>query len=321
MMACSPDAGSVPSVTSGGTGAGASGGSPAGGNASGGGSPTGGSVGEDGGATGSGRPSVGCGETWAPADVELEERRRSPDILVARRERMVVGEIREYLLAVPVDYDSERPYPLVFGFHGGSGDREQLRRYMNLGSARRTQCDPECGCHWVDQLGEPEDECVQNAQIPYETSVDVETSERDEQEPILRAYVGCDPKYPVVFADHWRREQDPSEPEGERWHNPPFWSEHLIWEFFMRPPRRTRTEWSRPAASPGRGFLLNWRSSFGPFSGDGLLFSFDRVLVVGGMVALKIQEARKWGASKKGNSSQSRKKTAARPSKKRKGRR
>jgi poly(3-hydroxybutyrate) depolymerase len=68
-----------------------------------------------------------------PADAELEQSRRgAPAMLVARRSLVIAGVERRYLLAVPPEYDPDRPYPLVFGFHGSGGDREQLRRYMNV---------------------------------------------------------------------------------------------------------------------------------------------------------------------------------------------
>ena len=277
--------------------------------------------------------------------------------LIARRTMTVQGVERNYLVAVPVDYNPDQPYPLVFAFHGAGGDREQLRSYMNVeipaaGNAvviypeglvlpdrgstgwdlgddsddlvfvdqllekysaelcidlgrvfatghsfggcmtnsvgcfrgnvfraiapvagcgpfsraecvgrvaslqihsskdtstgyagaiqtcthhlRANGCDetPECGCHWVDDLESPEDECVQEAQVPYATEVPVETTEQDDAPPVLRQYVGCDENYPVAFADHWHRED--RDGQDERWHNPPPWAEALIWEFFSR---------------------------------------------------------------------------------------
>src|SRR5690606_11817846 len=89
---------------------------------------------------------------------------------------------------------------------------------------------PACGCHWVDDLQEPEDECVQEAQVPYETEVPVETTERDDAPPVLRQYIGRDADYPVAFVDHWYRED--RDGQDERWHNPPPWAGALIWEFF-----------------------------------------------------------------------------------------
>jgi poly(3-hydroxybutyrate) depolymerase len=69
------------------------------------------------------------------ADAMMEAPRRggSP-MLVARRSIMLNGVERPYLLAVPPGYDPSKAHPLIFGFHGSGGDREQLRRYMNLES-------------------------------------------------------------------------------------------------------------------------------------------------------------------------------------------
>jgi poly(3-hydroxybutyrate) depolymerase len=78
-------------------------------------------------------PSSGCGTPWMPADAMMEESRRGGGpMLVARRTIMHAGIERLYLLAVPPAYDPNRPYPLIFGFHGSGGDREQLRGYMNV---------------------------------------------------------------------------------------------------------------------------------------------------------------------------------------------
>jgi poly(3-hydroxybutyrate) depolymerase len=282
-------------------------------------------------------------------------------MLVARREVAINGVQRLYLLAVPPEYDASRPYPLVFGFHGSGGDREQLRGYMNVeapaagqaifiypeglvvndgatgwelsnesddltfvdtllaqyeselcidekrvfatghsfggcmsntvgcyrgtefraiapvagcsGGGRNTTCSgriaslqihspkdtstdyggaigactrylrantcdemPACGCHYVDGLEDPSDECVQQAQEPYSTSVSLVDAERDEQPAVARSYLGCDPGYPVVFVDHWRREREEVGDPSERWHNPPPWTGALIWEFFSGLP-------------------------------------------------------------------------------------
>jgi predicted esterase len=272
----------------------------------------------------------------------------------------VAGVMREYLVAVPMAYDPNRPYPLVIGLHGSGGDRQQLRGYMDvetpaaggaifiypsglpasggstgwslgngsddlafidaliaqysaelcidrrrvfatghsfggcmsntLGcfrgellraiapvagcgpSGRNTACTgriatlqihspkdtqtnysggitactrylrangcdemPTCGCHFVDGA-EPGAMCVQLAQEPYQTSVSMAATDRDEQPPTARSYLACDALYPVVFVDHWRRERAAIGDPGERWHNPPPWSGALIWEFFSRLP-------------------------------------------------------------------------------------
>ncbi len=325
---------------------------------------------DSGGTGGGGNPSSGCGVDWTPADVELDTQRNGPTMQVARRTMEVAGATREYLVAAPEVYDFNRAYPLVFGFHGGSGDREQLRRYMNVenpadgnaimiypsgpvledrgttgwdldadsddllfvdaliekytgelcidetqifatghsfggcmsntvgcfrgdvfraiapvagcGPFSRASCvgqvatlqihspldtatdyggavsactrylrasgcseQPACGCHWVDEVEDPADECIQEAQQPYETTVDVGATNQDDQAPVLREYLECDPLYPVVFADHWHREGDVGDPD-ERWHNPPPWSENLIWEFFVNlPPLGSRHSTTR----------------------------------------------------------------------------
>ncbi|MDJ0764429.1 MAG: hypothetical protein QNJ97_15745 [Myxococcota bacterium] len=85
--------------------------------------------------------------------------------------------------------------------------------------------DPACGCHWVEAVDDPEDECVQTAQEPYQTSVEIEVTEDDDKAPELRQYLNCDAGYPLVFIDHWNH-RDP------RYHNPPRWVPGMIWEFF-----------------------------------------------------------------------------------------
>jgi hypothetical protein len=92
---------------------------------------------------------------------------------------------------------------------------------------RANHCDenPECGCHFEEGFEEPEDECIQEAQEPYQTEVTMEVTEDDDKPPILRQYQGCDADFPVVFIDHWNG-RDP------RYHNPPSWSGEIIWEFF-----------------------------------------------------------------------------------------
>ncbi len=49
------------------------------------------------------------------------------------------GEERAYLLALPDDYDGTRPHPLVFSFHGFSGNKEGQNAYAAMaeqGTAR-----------------------------------------------------------------------------------------------------------------------------------------------------------------------------------------
>ncbi len=66
-------------------------------------------------------------------DATVEPARNGrPAMLVVRRTIDVAGTPRAYLVAVPQGYDLQQPHALVFGFHGSGGDREQLRRYLNL---------------------------------------------------------------------------------------------------------------------------------------------------------------------------------------------
>jgi poly(3-hydroxybutyrate) depolymerase len=318
------------------------------------------------GASGTGAPaaSSGCGSPWMPPDAELEQSRRGGvPMWVARREIAIDGASRLYLVAVPMAYDGSTPHPLVFGFHGLAGDREQLRGYMNVEAAaagaalfiypeglpvdggeagwslgststdlafidalleqykaewcvdenrifatghsyggcmsntvgcargdvfraiapvagcgpqrrggaacvgqvaallihspkdtttdygsgisgcttwlRANHCDemPACGCHWVEALSESAMACMQEAQEPYDPIVTITvTPEEDDAPPVFRSYVGCDPGYPVVFADHYNRENRQTE---ERWHNPPPWAPSLIWHFFSTLPAVT----------------------------------------------------------------------------------
>jgi predicted esterase len=343
------------STTSGATTSGAGGSPVDGGAGSGPGGSGGGPMGDG------GVPSSGCNRPWMPSDVTMEPARpgRSPAMQVVRRTIDVNGTMREYLVAVPQGYDSSKTHALVFGFHGSGGDREQLRRYMNVelpangeaimiypsglvrrdggvaewdltqtssdlvlvdklleqyagelcidrkrlyatghsfggcmsnaigcwrgdviraiapvagcGPSRNAQCVgkvavlqihspkdtqvnystairlctkwlrantcdemPACGCNWTDQLTMPTDQCVQQAQQPYMTAVPIDVTAQDEQPPVLRQYLNCDPGYPLVFIDHWRREKMMVGDPSERWHNPPPWSAAVIWEFLKR---------------------------------------------------------------------------------------
>jgi poly(3-hydroxybutyrate) depolymerase len=290
-----------------------------------------------------------------------EMRRGRAPMLVARRTIPINAVEREYLVAVPMAYDSSRPYALIIGLHGSGGTREQLRGYMDVetpaagaaifiypsglpgsggstewqlsndsddlafidalialysgelcidrkrifatghsfggcmsntlgcyrgqalraiapvagcgGGGRNTTCTgkiasllihspkdtqttysgaissctrylrantceemPACGCHFVEGVTDPARECVQQSQEPYQTAVSLATTAQDEQPPVARSYLGCDPGYPVVFVDHWRRERTTVGDAGERWHNPPPWAGAMIWEFFSRLP-------------------------------------------------------------------------------------
>jgi len=99
------------------TGGAASGGKAAGGSATGG-SATGGSAGGGGGAA----PSTGCGK---PAG--LTNGRASID---------VSGKTREYILAIPSNYNQNQPYRLIFGWHpwGGSAQQTASMGYFGLSS-------------------------------------------------------------------------------------------------------------------------------------------------------------------------------------------
>ncbi|HEY3494897.1 MAG TPA: Ricin and poly(3-hydroxybutyrate) depolymerase fusion [Polyangiaceae bacterium] len=108
-----------------GTGGGQSGGTGPGGNAgsgpagSGGAGAGGGSSGSGNAGTGGAMPSAGCGKAAPASD------RYTID---------VDGEMREYILAVPDDYDPEQPYRLIFGWHplGGSADQVANGGYYGL---------------------------------------------------------------------------------------------------------------------------------------------------------------------------------------------
>jgi polyhydroxybutyrate depolymerase len=87
----------------------------------------------DGGLDDGGAPSSGCGQPWMPPDVQLEPARGGrPAMQVVRRTIDLDGVPRDYLVAVPQGYSPATTHALVFGFHGSGGDREQLRRYLNL---------------------------------------------------------------------------------------------------------------------------------------------------------------------------------------------
>jgi polyhydroxybutyrate depolymerase len=95
---------------------------------------------------------------------------------------------------------------------------------------------PACGCNWTDQVTTPADQCIQQDQQPYVTTVPIVVTAQDEQPAVLRAYESCDPGYPTVFIDHWHREKMLVGDPAERWHNPPPWSAAVIWEFFSKLP-------------------------------------------------------------------------------------
>jgi poly(3-hydroxybutyrate) depolymerase len=111
------------------------------------------------------------------------------------------------------------------------GAIETCTRYMRANTCEEN---PACGCHWVDELESPDDECIQEAQEPYDTQVDMSPTDRDDQPAVARQYIECDEDFPVIFADHWYREDRPG--QEERWHNPPPWAPALIWELFSNLP-------------------------------------------------------------------------------------
>ncbi len=122
--------------TAGAAGAGGGdGGSPVGGGGTGGGAagagsaPSGGAVtggGGAGGANGTGgggtAPSPGCG--------------RPAGITSGRASIEVAGKTREYVVAVPGDYDPDQPYRLIFGWHPWGGSAQQIANsgYFGLAS-------------------------------------------------------------------------------------------------------------------------------------------------------------------------------------------
>jgi polyhydroxybutyrate depolymerase len=99
-------------------GAGASGGGQSGGNAGADGGSAGnagsgaGSAGTSSGGSGGGTASSGCNSTTMPES--------------GRFDIDVDGETREYMLAVPDDYDSSQPYRLIFGWHPWGGSAQQV---------------------------------------------------------------------------------------------------------------------------------------------------------------------------------------------------
>jgi predicted esterase len=88
----------------------------------------------DGQTPGSSDPSPGCSRPWSPREVTHEPAvpGRKAAMQVVWRSMLVAGIEREYLLAVPEDYDAQALHALVFGFHASGGTREQLRSYVNL---------------------------------------------------------------------------------------------------------------------------------------------------------------------------------------------
>ena len=103
-------AGSGGSVAAGGSQAGGKGGAAAGGDT--------GKAGSSSGGSGGAMPSSGC-DKEAPKSGRL-----SID---------VDGKMREYILAVPTDYDSSKPYRLIFGWHPLGGSAQQVAGNGNSG--------------------------------------------------------------------------------------------------------------------------------------------------------------------------------------------
>jgi polyhydroxybutyrate depolymerase len=93
------------------SGAGASGGGASGGGAGVAGSGTGGSSGSGTGGSGGGTESAGCGKSPPMSD---------------RYDIDVDGTMREYILALPDDYDPSLPHRLIFGWHPLGGSAQQV---------------------------------------------------------------------------------------------------------------------------------------------------------------------------------------------------
>jgi polyhydroxybutyrate depolymerase len=115
-------AGVAGSVGEGGTTAGGGGGA----------GPSGGTAGASGasgtagaaGAAGSGMmPTGGCG--------------KAPGLMSGRASIDVAGKMREYILAIPSNYDQNKPYRLIFGWHPWGGSAQQIAQqgYFGLSSA------------------------------------------------------------------------------------------------------------------------------------------------------------------------------------------
>ena len=104
------------------TGGNATGGAITGGTASGGKAAGGSATGGSGGGAGGAAPSTGCGK---PAG--LTNGRASID---------VSGKTREYILAIPSNYNQNQPYRLIFGWHpwGGSAQQTASMGYFGLSS-------------------------------------------------------------------------------------------------------------------------------------------------------------------------------------------
>ncbi len=86
---------------------------------------SGGKAASTGGSSGGAAPSSGCGKSASETGV-------FPDEAVD-----VAGEARSYVLSVPAEYDAEKPYPLVFGWHGLGGNGAQARQYFRVESASK----------------------------------------------------------------------------------------------------------------------------------------------------------------------------------------
>jgi polyhydroxybutyrate depolymerase len=71
-----------------------------------------------------GEPLGGCGKDPGPADA-------------TPRTLMVEGVERQYILALPVGYDSSKQYPLVFAWHGRGGDGALARLYFKVEEAAK----------------------------------------------------------------------------------------------------------------------------------------------------------------------------------------
>jgi poly(3-hydroxybutyrate) depolymerase len=98
----------------GGAGSGGAGGAGTGGSASG----TGGGSGSGSGGSGGATPSTGCGKAGLESGTYMID---------------VDGLMRKYILLVPADYDANKPYRLVFGWHPWGGSAQQVAGNGNSG--------------------------------------------------------------------------------------------------------------------------------------------------------------------------------------------
>jgi poly(3-hydroxybutyrate) depolymerase len=98
-----------------------------------GGASGGGETSSSGGASGSGAGNAGSSSAGA-AGATPSSGCDSPTTLESGRFSIDVGgEMREYILAIPDDYDSSQPYRLIFGWHPWGGSAQQVAGNGNSG--------------------------------------------------------------------------------------------------------------------------------------------------------------------------------------------